>query len=83
MQLHSFYPPGCKGAGDFRKFSVRGCWEIFGLQGGWPFRGAPKSRGEGEDFKVFKSNDEFGKNVLEKFSKFSKHSIQFFIFMYH
>ena len=72
MQLHSFYPPGCKGAGDFRKFSVRGCWEIFGLQGGWPFRWAPKSRGEGEDF------DEFGKNVLEKFSK-----IEYLIFHFY
>ena len=61
----------------FGNFLLGGCREIFGLQRGCPFRGAPKSRGEGED------PDEFGKNVLEKFSKFSKHSIQFFIFMYH
>ena len=58
MLKHSFYPPGCRGgAGDFRKFSVRGSWEIFGIQGG-----ALKSRGA-EDF------DESGKNVKETYSK--------------
>ena len=40
---HSFYPPGCRRAGDIREFSVRGGgWEIFGLQGGWSFRGGSK-----------------------------------------
>ena len=49
------------GGSDFRKFSVRGGWEIFGLQGRTgSSRGTPKSRGA-EDF------DEFYKNVIEKF----------------
>ena len=48
----------------FRNFSLGECWEIFGLQGGCPFRGgAPKSRGGAEDF------CEFCKNVIKKFSK--------------
>ena len=39
-------------------------WEIFYLQGGWPFRGAPKSR-EAKDF------DKCCKNVIEKSLKVS------------
>ena len=43
---HSFYPLGCRGDGDFRKFSIRGGWEILGPQGGAALLGgAPKSRG--------------------------------------
>ena len=51
------FPLGVGGGGG-------GGWEIFGLQGGYPFRGggAPKSRGA-EDF------DKFCKNVIEKFFK--------------
>ena len=41
----SVYPPLLQEVGDFRKISIRVSWEILGLQGGWSFRGAPKSRG--------------------------------------
>ena len=60
-------PPGCRGTGDFRKFFVRGAGKFLVYRG--PFRGALKSRGEAKDF--------------DDFQKLSKHSIQFFIFMYH
>ena len=41
-------PPGCKRAGDFRKFSVRGGLGKFWSAGGaTPLGGAPKSRGGG------------------------------------
>ena len=48
-------------------------WEIFGVQGG-PLEGVPKSWGRGaEDF------DKLCNNLMGKFSKLSKHSIQFFL----
>ena len=49
----------------YKKFPFwEGDWKIFGLLGAGPLGGAQKSRKGAEDF------DEFGKNVLEKFSKF-------------
>ena len=46
----------------FGNLPLGGGWEIFGLQGGWPFRGELPNLGGAEDF------DEFCKNVIEKFS---------------
>ena len=57
---HSFYPLAAGGAGDFLKFSVRGGWEVFGIQGGWPFRGGSKIQKGAEDF------DKFCMNAIEK-----------------
>ena len=47
----------------FGNFSLGdGGWKIFGLQGGWPFRGGLQNLGGAEVF------DEFCKNVIENFS---------------
>ena len=54
--------PWLQGAGDFLEFSLRGGWKFWVNRGAGPLEGSQKSRGA-EDF------DEFGKNVLEKFSK--------------
>ena len=64
--MHSVYLPLAAGggAGDFRKFSVRGgLGNFWSAGGGYPFRCGLQNLGGAEDF------DKFCKNVKEKFSK--------------
>ena len=59
----------------FGNFPLGGGWEIFGLHGGLPLWGAPKSRGA-EDF------HKLCKNVMEKFLKNYLHIPSNFSFLW-